>query len=161
VTLLGETAEDVAEAQREMVRIGIDRPAAMAAGDVRELAGDTELVSFPRATFGDLAGALRTAQASGATPPVVLDVRRDSERAGAFVTGSVHLPIHEVLDRLDEIPAGPVWVHCAGGYRAGVVAALLHARGRHVVAVDDGFDQALPAGLPLTCTTSLPKEIAA
>ena len=28
VTLLGETAEDVAEAQRELVRIGIDRPAA-------------------------------------------------------------------------------------------------------------------------------------
>ena len=32
VTLLGETAEDVAEAQRELVRIGIDRPAAHATG---------------------------------------------------------------------------------------------------------------------------------
>jgi len=161
VTLLGETAEDVAEAQREMVRIGIDRPAAMAVGDVREWAGDAPLVSFPRATFGELAATLRTAEASGATPLVVLDVRRGSERAGAFVTGSVHIPIHEVLDRLDRIPAGPVWVHCAGGYRAGVVAALLHARGRDVVAIDDGFDQALTAGLPLTTTTSLPKEIAA
>ena len=34
VTLLGETENDVAEAQREMVRIGIDRPAAMATGGV-------------------------------------------------------------------------------------------------------------------------------
>ena len=32
VTLLGETPEDVAEAQRELVRIGIDRPAAQATG---------------------------------------------------------------------------------------------------------------------------------
>ena len=32
VTLLGETPEDVAEAQRELVRIGIDRPAAHATG---------------------------------------------------------------------------------------------------------------------------------
>ena len=51
-----------------------------------------------------------------------------------------------MLDRLDEVPAGPVWVHCAGGYRAGVVAALLQARGHDVVAVDDEFDRAL-AGL--------------
>jgi rhodanese-related sulfurtransferase len=59
----------------------------------------------------------------------------------------VHIPIHEVPGRLEEIPAGRVWVHCAGGYRAGVVAALLHARGRDVVAVDDGFDNALDLGL--------------
>ena len=32
LTLLGETAEQVAEAQRELVRIGIDRPAAAATG---------------------------------------------------------------------------------------------------------------------------------
>ncbi|MST35310.1 MBL fold metallo-hydrolase, partial [Acidimicrobiaceae bacterium USS-CC1] len=32
VTLLGETAADVAAAQRELVRVGIDRPAAAATG---------------------------------------------------------------------------------------------------------------------------------
>ena len=32
LTLLGESAEDVTEAQRELVRIGIDRPAAHATG---------------------------------------------------------------------------------------------------------------------------------
>ena len=79
----------------------------------------------------------------------MLDVRRDQERAERFIEGSVHIPIHEVLGRLDELPAGEVWVHCAGGYRAGVVAALLDARGVGVVAVDDSFDNAGPAGLPL------------
>ena len=37
VTLLGESAEQVAEAQRELVRIGIDRPAAAATGGPRGL----------------------------------------------------------------------------------------------------------------------------
>jgi rhodanese-related sulfurtransferase len=61
----------------------------------------------------------------------------------------VHIPIHEVPDRLDAVPPGPVWVHCAGGYRAAVVASLLDARGIDVVAVDDSFDNAGPAGLDL------------
>jgi hydroxyacylglutathione hydrolase len=144
VTLLGETADDVAEAQRELVRIGIDRPAAMAVGSPDRWSGGAPLSRFPVATFADLARELR----ADATP-VVLDVRRHQERAAGVVTGSVHIPVHEVLDRLDEIPPGRVWVHCGGGYRAGVVAALLDARGREVVAVDDSFDDARDAGLPL------------
>ncbi|NUS63481.1 MAG: MBL fold metallo-hydrolase [Saccharothrix sp.] len=145
VTLLGETADDVAEAQRELVRIGVDRPAAMATGGPGDWAGGEPLRHYATATFADLAAALardpRTA---------VLDVRRDQERAERHITGSTHIPIHEVLDRLDEIPAGPVWVHCAGGYRAGVVAALLDAHGVDVVAIDDTFGNAGAAGVPLT-----------
>jgi rhodanese-related sulfurtransferase len=89
----------------------------------------------------------------------VLDVRRNQERAESFIRGSVHIPIHEVLDRLDEIPAGEIWVHCAGGYRAGVVAALLDANGRDVVAIDDSFDNAGPAGLPLTTPEAEMQEV--
>ena len=44
-------------------------------------------------------------------------------------------------------------MHCAGGYRAGVVAALLDAHGVDVVAIDDSFDNAGTAGLPLTTAT--------
>ncbi|MHA6793842.1 MBL fold metallo-hydrolase [Pseudonocardia bannensis] len=149
VTLLGDTAADVAEAQRELVRIGIDRPAAMATGDPQQWAGDDPLASFPRATFADLAAALDTE-----TPPTVLDVRRDPERATAFIPGSAHVPIHQVLDRIAEIPDGPLWVHCAGGYRAGIVAALLRTRGWDVTAVDDAFAHAADSGVRLTTPTS-------
>jgi rhodanese-related sulfurtransferase len=144
VTLLGETAEDVAEAQRELVRVGIDRPAAMATGGPDDWSGGEPLRSYRTATFADLAGELD--QNPGIA---VLDVRRNQERAERFIDGSTHIPIHEVLGRLDEVPSGEVWVHCAGGYRAGVVAALLDAHGVDVVAVDDSFDSAGPAGLPL------------
>ena len=148
VTLLGESTEDVAEALRELVRIGIDRPAAMATGKPEDWAGDQPLRSYRTATFADLAAEL------GRNPQTpILDVRRDPERAEGFIEGSTHIPIHEVLSRLDEVPAGEVWVHCAGGYRAGVVAALLDARGTDVVAIDDSFDNAGPAGLPLATST--------
>jgi glyoxylase-like metal-dependent hydrolase (beta-lactamase superfamily II)/rhodanese-related sulfurtransferase len=147
VTLLGESAADVAEAQRELVRIGIDRPAAMATGQPSDWAGGEPLRSYRTATFADLAAELTSGHR-----PVVLDVRRNQERAERHLPGSLHIPVHEVLRRLDELPDGtdgPVWVHCAGGYRAGVVAALLDAHGVAVVAVDDSFDNAEPAGLRL------------
>ncbi|MGY6022633.1 MBL fold metallo-hydrolase [Streptomyces spinosirectus] len=142
VTLLAESAEQLRAAQRELVRVGIDRPAAAATGGPSDWlrAGETP-GSFPRGTFAGLAA--RSADA------VVLDVRRDSERSGGFVAGSVHIPVHELHRRLGEVPDGQVWVHCAGGMRAAVAASLLDAAGRDVVAVDDSFDAAGQAGLTI------------
>ncbi|UUN25649.1 rhodanese-like domain-containing protein [Streptomyces sp. FIT100] len=144
VTLLAESAEQLAYAQRELVRVGIDRPAVAATGSPADWIREGErLRSFPRATF--------TALASGDTDVerVVLDVRRTSERAHAHIAGSLHIPLHELRSRIGEIPHGTVWVHCAGGMRAGIAASLLDAAGREVVAVDDAFDSARAAGLPV------------
>jgi glyoxylase-like metal-dependent hydrolase (beta-lactamase superfamily II)/rhodanese-related sulfurtransferase len=143
VTLLAETPEQLATAQRELTRVGIDRPAAAATGAPSGwVPAGTRLAAFPRATFADLAE-------HGTDQVVVLDVRRDSERATGHIEGSVHIPIHELHQRIGEIPQGTVWVHCAGGMRAGIAASLLDAAGRDVVAVDDGFGAAADAGLPL------------
>jgi hydroxyacylglutathione hydrolase len=141
LTLLGETPEQVAEAQRELVRIGIDRPAAHATGGPQDWAGETELASFPRATFADLA------QVRHHRPVVVLDTRRNLEAAEAHIEGAVHIPLHELPGRLGEVPDGEVWVHCAAGYRASIAASILSAAGRRVVAVDDEFDRATAAGI--------------
>ncbi|MFI1510589.1 rhodanese-like domain-containing protein [Streptomyces sp. NPDC020597] len=146
VTLLAESPGRIAAAQRELARVGIDRPAAVATGDPADWIRDGEqLTSFPRARFAELAGARERGD-----DVVVLDVRRDSERAGGHIAGSVHIPIHELHGRIGEVPDGVVWVHCAGGMRAAIAASLLDAAGRDVVAVDDGFDAAAEAGLPLT-----------
>ncbi|MBW8793616.1 MAG: MBL fold metallo-hydrolase [Streptomyces sp.] len=152
VTLLAESAAQLAAAQRELTRVGIDRPAAAATGAPEAwLRPGDRPHSFPRATFADLAArrAQETASptAGGTQKIVVLDVRRDSERAGGHVRGSLHIPLHQVRQRLGEIPEGTVWVHCAGGMRAAVAASLLDAAGRDVVAVDDGFASATEAGL--------------
>ncbi|MEU5825031.1 rhodanese-like domain-containing protein [Streptomyces sp. NPDC047803] len=146
VTLLAATAEQLADAQRELVRVGIDRPAAAATGGPGTwLRAGEEPRSFPRTDFA----ALKRARERG-EPVVVLDVRRDSERAEGYVRDSVHIPVHELRERSGEVPDGEVWVHCAGGMRAAIAASLLDAEGRAVVAVDDGFEGARRAGLTVT-----------
>ncbi|AIV33270.1 MULTISPECIES: rhodanese-like domain-containing protein [Streptomyces] len=145
VTLLADTPAQIADAQRELARVGIDRPAAAATGDPAAwVRAGEQLVSFPRARFADLAEVRERGE-----DVVVLDVRRDSERVGGYIEGSVHIPIHELHGRIGEVPQGTVWVHCAGGMRAAIAASLLDAAGRDVVAVDDGFDAATDAGLSL------------
>lgn len=141
VTLLAESAGQLERAQRELARVGIDRPAAAAIGGPGDwLRGGERPVSFRRARFAELA--------EGGAGLVVLDVRRDSERAaGGYLAGSLHIPLHTLPRRLSEIPDGEVWVHCAGGMRAAIGASLLDAAGRQVVAVDDGFAAAEAAGL--------------
>ncbi|MFF5613541.1 rhodanese-like domain-containing protein [Streptomyces albidoflavus] len=142
VTLLAESPDQLAEAQRELVRVGIDRPAAAATGGPADwVPPGTAPASFRRATFAELARE---------RPAAVLDVRRDSERSGRRIEGSLHIPLHTLAGRLGELPEGPVWVHCAGGMRAAVAASLLDAAGHEVVAVDDSLDHAEAAGLTVT-----------
>jgi hydroxyacylglutathione hydrolase len=146
LTLLGETANDVARAQRELVRIGIDRPAAAAVGEPGDWVARTgwELASFATATFADLA----QMRHHRAVP--LLDVRRTDESAAARIQDAVNIPLHELPGRLGEVPAGEVWVYCAAGYRASIAASFLAAAGRRLVAIDDAFENARQAGLPVT-----------
>jgi glyoxylase-like metal-dependent hydrolase (beta-lactamase superfamily II)/rhodanese-related sulfurtransferase len=142
ITLLGETPETVAQAQRELVRIGIDRAAAHATGSPEDWT-DGEPASFPTATFADLADVRHHRDVA------VLDVRRTEEHSAAAISDAVNIPIHELWNRLDELPAGEVWVHCEAGYRASIAASILDASGRKLVAVDDSFDNAAKVGLHL------------
>jgi len=146
ITLLGETPEQVAEAQRDMVRIGMD-PAAVATGKPEDWADGADLGSFPVTDFAGLADELRTRPDDDR---VILDVRRAAEFDASHVDGAVNVPVHAVLAHLESIPHKQLWIHCAGGYRASVVASILAARGHDVVAVDDSFDEnAAKAGLTL------------
>ncbi len=144
LTLLGDTSVQVADAQRDLVRIGVDRPAAAATGSPGDWAGGQALRSYPVADFPALA-AVRHHR-----PVTVLDVRRDLEWAQSHIEGAVHIPLHDLLTRLQEVPGDEVWVHCRSGYRASVAASILDAAGRVVVAIDDEYDRAATAGLPVT-----------
>ena len=142
VTLLGETPQDVAEAQRELVRIGIDRPAAQATGGPQDWT-DRELASFPTGTFADLEQVRRH------RPVVILDVRRADEHDKTRIKGAVNIPIHELPHRVGDVPPGELWVHCASGYRASVAASVLDAADRRLVSIDDSFENAEKVGLHL------------
>jgi glyoxylase-like metal-dependent hydrolase (beta-lactamase superfamily II)/rhodanese-related sulfurtransferase len=143
LTLLGESAEQVSDAQRELARIGLDHLRGSATGGPRDWTDD-ELGAYERASFADLA------QVRHHRPVAVLDVRMPSEYAASHVDGAVNIPIHELLGRVDETPRGETWVHCASGYRASIAASVLAARGHHVVLVDDDFEEsAKDSGLAL------------
>ncbi|HTT50376.1 MAG TPA: MBL fold metallo-hydrolase [Streptosporangiaceae bacterium] len=149
VTLLGATPDQVSAAQRELVRIGIDRPAAAATGPPADWAGSRALGTLRLAKFGDLAAARQASADGGPGGIVVLDVRRPLEWAEAHIAGAVHIPLHELPVLAGEVPAGEVWVHCHSGYRALAAASMLAARGRQVTCVDDDFGNAGTAGLPM------------
>jgi glyoxylase-like metal-dependent hydrolase (beta-lactamase superfamily II)/rhodanese-related sulfurtransferase len=150
ITLLGESAEQVTDAQRELARIGIDEFAGAATGHPVELAAEeSQLVSTATATFAQLAEALTGAPGELPDADVVLDVRTNNEWHTSHVEGAVHIPLYELADRLTEIPAGTVWVHCGSGYRAAAAASLLESAGRTAVIVDDAFATAGTSGVPL------------
>jgi hydroxyacylglutathione hydrolase len=141
LTLIGDSAAAVADAQRELCRIGVDRIKAAATGAPGQWAAGARLEQFPTADFAELAAR------ADRDSLVVLDVRRDSEWRAGHLDGAVHVPLHELAVRMADIPAGEIWVHCQGGYRAAVAASMLAARGRQVVAINDAFSSAQQAGL--------------
>ena len=62
------------------------------------------------------------AVAAGAT---VLDVRTQSEHDANAIPGSVLIPLDDLRDRLDEVPAGDLVVHCAVGLRGYLATRVL------------------------------------
>ncbi|MFI7283761.1 rhodanese-like domain-containing protein [Micromonospora chersina] len=151
ITLLADTPEQVADAQRELVRIGIDRPAAQATGGVEQWTTDpAQLRELPMADFPALAAARAgNAPAGLPVPDVVLDVRMTNEWKAGHVEGAVHVPLPDLPKRLTDLPPGAVWVHCGSGYRATAAASLLANAGRTVVVVDDMFGRAEAAGVEI------------
>lgn len=142
VTLVGDSAEEVADARRQLARIGVDGLSGAAIGDVGSLAGD-RAATYPVATFADVAGAL------GAPGMAVLDVRRPDEWEDGHLTGAFHIPFWELADRIDELPDAELWVHCASGFRASIGASIIDRSGRKVVLVDDDWERASALGLPI------------
>jgi len=152
ITLLGADVEEVAAMQRNLAQIGIDRPAAYAVGSPIDWASDAApITGYPRATHAELAGAM------AADPDLaLLDLRRKGEWTEGYITGAKHVPLHELSGRLDEVLAwaaetdGPVWLYCGSGFRASVGASILEAAGVDLVHLDDDFQKAAKAGLPIS-----------
>ena len=123
-----------------MVRIGVDEVRGAATGAIDDMSAGSALRTYRVTDFTQLSSGIP----SDAT---VLDVRQDSEYAESHVPGAVNIPLHELLARAEEVPAGEVWVHCGSGYRASIAASILDARNRTVVLIDDAFTNAVELGL--------------
>jgi NADPH-dependent 2,4-dienoyl-CoA reductase/sulfur reductase-like enzyme/rhodanese-related sulfurtransferase len=83
---------------------------------------------------GDVAVAQWTEIASfDAKSTVLLDVRRDDERAKGFIPGSIHIPLDQLRSRLDELPRDrEIVVYCQSGQRSYYAARILTQHGFRV-----------------------------
>ena len=77
----------------------------------------------------------------------LLDVRTDDEWAGGRIAGSVHIPMDQLMQRLDEVDDRVVCV-CAVGARSARVAQFLNAQGREAVNLDGGLHAWASSGRP-------------
>ena len=81
---------------------------------------------------------------------VVLDVREDDEWEAGHIAGSTHVPLSELMARVDEVPAtDPLVVVCRVGARSAQVAAWLRGQGRDAVNLAGGLESWAAAGRQL------------
>jgi len=65
----------------------------------------------------------------------VVDVRNDSEWDEGHIAGAIHIPLGQLAERVNELPANEdIVVHCQGGSRSSIAASLLQKLGRKNVA---------------------------
>ena len=146
LSLIGRSLEDLAAARVALARIGIER---IVACGISECEGGDDpwaglaTASYPVVGFEDLKPYI------GAPGEIVVDVRLGREWREGHLATARHIPLHELPDRLEDVPPGRVWVHCAAGYRAAVAGSLLARGARDVMVVSDQFSNAVDAGLDI------------
>ena len=92
LTLIGESAEQVADAQRMLVRIGIDELAGQRHRIDPELSAGAPTVVLPTAHLRRATGRPCGRRAATDDDAVLLDVRRDDEHATGLIPGAAHVP---------------------------------------------------------------------
>ena len=74
--------------------------------------------------------------ASGAT---LVDVRTRGEAVAGSIPGAINIPLDDLRERIAEIPAGRIVVHCKVGQRGHTAVRLLEQHGREAVNLDGGY----------------------
>jgi hydroxyacylglutathione hydrolase len=129
------SADDLAEAVLDLVRIGYDDIAGYATPEdlADYTAGGGSMATTRIIDFDALAGMDPDAVS-------VLDVRGAAEFADAHLTGATNVAHTRLVPRLDEVPrTQPLALHCATGARASSAISLLEREGYDAMLVDDTF----------------------
>ena len=135
VVIVAESAEQAAETQTRLARIGIEGTIGYLAGGMEAWARAGERVdSIPQIAAADLRA--RLAQFK------VVDVRRENEWQAGHIDGATWFALDNFPRALPPLDRNaPIAVHCKGGYRSMIAASLLQRAGfRNVTDVVGGYD---------------------
>lgn len=130
------------EAVMRLGRIGFDNVTGYLADGMRALEKRPELAErTQRITAAALADWRAGRRPDAGAAPTVLDIRSEAEHAAGHIPGSLNIPLPRLEERYGEVPtAGPLVVHCEGGYRSAIGVSLLQKIGRpHVHDLVGGF----------------------
>jgi rhodanese-related sulfurtransferase len=89
----------------------------------------------------------------------VLDVREEVEWRHGHIGGATHIPLHELPDRLQEVPHEQTLVVCKVGGRSAQAVAYLSHTGRDVVNLAGGMIDWLDAGRPMVSDNGLHPQV--
>lgn len=143
----------VAEEGREnevvtrLARVGYDQALGFLKGGISEWKkAGKELETIPSISAEEFAGHFRKGGIK------VFDVRKPGEFEAEHVDGAISTPLDFINEHLTEIPKeGPVYLHCAGGYRSMIAASILKARGwNNIIDIDGGFKAISATDIPRT-----------
>jgi len=82
---------------------------------------------------------------------VVLDVRGDVHRNHSYITGSLHIPMPQLIERLEELPAEKtVAVYCVKNINAAYAVTILNMLGYEAYLLEDGMNAWRAAGGQIT-----------
>ena len=148
VVLMSDGEDDAIRwAVRDLSRIGFDRIVGWV--DASEVlhawreAGHV-LQTVPQISVTDVAS-----QRANGTTMTIVDVRGRTEWDAGHIGGAVHVPLGDLRQRVNELSAAPLLVHCQSGVRSAVATSVLHRLGRtDAVNIVGGFAAWSAAGLP-------------
>jgi hydroxyacylglutathione hydrolase len=133
IVLTGGTDAQLADAHRQLLRIGWDSVLGHLDGGMDAwIAGGRDVSTFETAEVADLASWILSAE-----PMTVVDARSEDEWVHGHVPGAVRMPVPDIAHHAHELPReAPVAVHCGVGYRAAIAASLLEQAGLpHIIHV--------------------------
>ncbi len=81
----------------------------------------------------------------------ILDLRTAKETEEGHIKDSINVPLAELMQNFSSLPKnGPVYIHCAGGYRSMIAASILRTYGfDNIIAVNGGWNKIKLTGIPI------------
>ncbi|TRM12119.1 CoA-disulfide reductase [Lentibacillus cibarius] len=71
----------------------------------------------------------------------LVDVRNPHELEQGYIDGAINIPLDDLRDRLDELPANEtIYVYCQAGLRGYIATRILDESGFHTINLDGGWN---------------------